>query len=79
MEIAKFEMDNDLLPIKDATARQAAADVLVVAERAEGKADNAQTVADRAEGKADNAQAVADRAEGKAEPMIRLSRLFLTI
>ena len=55
MEIANFEIDNDLLPIKDATARQAAADVLVVAERAEGKADDAQTVADRAEGKADDA------------------------
>lgn len=67
MEIANFEMDTDRLPIKDATARQAAADVLVVAERAEGKADNAQTVADRSEGKADNAQAVADRAEGKAD------------
>lgn len=67
MEIANFEMDDDRLPIKDVSARQAAADVLVVAERAEGKADDAQTVADRAEGKADDAQAVADRAEEKAD------------
>ena len=67
MEISKFKLQDTLLDLKDTTARQAAADVLVVAERAEGKADNAQTVADRAEGKADDAQAVADRAEGKAD------------
>lgn len=67
MEIAKFKIEDNLLDLKDETARQAIDDVQTIAERAEGKADDAQVVADRAEGKADDAQAVADRAEGKAD------------